>query len=298
MTGVTVLGSLNVDEIATVSRLPEPGETVLATGLMRRPGGKGANQAVAAARAGARVRMVGATGDDTGDALLRTALSADDVDTGALRHVADQPTGLAVVTVQDDGENTITVVPGANAALGDDDVAAACERLATGDTLLLQLEVPLPVVAEAARAASAAGARVVLNAAPARPVDDVLADVDVLVVNEHECLVLAGAQADPTAAGATLAQAHGLLVVVTLGAGGAAWTTGAAPVVHPAPQVRAVDTTGAGDTFTGYLVAALDRGLDTDAALRLAVAAASIAVTRPGAQDGIPYAADVLASPG
>ena len=172
MSGVTVLGSLNVDEIATVPRLPAPGETVLATGLMRRPGGKGANQAVAAARAGARVRMVGATGDDAGDALLRTALTADDVDTSALRCVAGEPTGLAVVTVQDDGENTITVVSGANAALRHDDVATACEPLATGDTLLLQLEVPLAVVVEAARLASTAGARVVLNAAPARPVDD------------------------------------------------------------------------------------------------------------------------------
>ncbi len=298
MTGVTVLGSLNVDEIATVTRLPAPGETVLATGLTRRPGGKGANQAVAAARAGARVRMVGATGDDAGDSLLRAALAADGVDSTAVRCLSGVPTGLALVTVQDDGENTITVVTGANRALGAADALDACEGLGDGDALLLQLEVPYAVVAEAARAASVAGARVVLNAAPAAPVDDLLPDVDVLVVNEHECRTLATGRTDPAAAAVSLARAHGLLVVVTLGAGGAAWTAGEEPVTYPAPAVRAVDSTGAGDTFTGFLAAGLASGSTIDHALPIAVAAASIAVTRVGAQEGIPYAADVLRSAG
>ena len=291
---VTVLGSLNVDEVASVPRLPAPGETVLATRLLRVPGGKGANQAVAAARAGARVRMVGATGDDIGDPLLRRALGADGVDGTDVRRLTGTPTGLAMVTVQDDGENTITVVSGANGALGDDDVAAACAWLGPADTLLMQLEVPYPAVAEAARRASAAGARVVLNAAPAGPVDHLLGDIDVLVVNEHECRAVSPDHSEPADAAVALATRHRLLVVVTLGARGAGWTAGQPLVLHPAPDVQAVDTTGAGDTFTGYLAAGLDAGREVDDAVRFAVTAASTAVTRPGAQAGIPYAADLV----
>ncbi len=302
MSTLTVLGSLNVDQIVTVPGLPAAGETVLARDLLRRPGGKGANQAVAAARAGASVRMVGATGDDEGGRLLRAALVDDGIDVDAVRRVPDAPTGLAVVSVQDDGENTITVVSGANGLVGDDDVHAACEGLDPGDTLVLQLEIPLAAVADAARRAAAVGARVLLNAAPApRPdsgsepvLGSALGPVDVLVVNEHECRVLAGGGDEgPQQAAAALAEAHDALVVVTLGARGAAWTAGGPIATQQAPDVRAVDTTGAGDTFTGYLAAALHDGADPADAVRLAVTAASTAVTRLGAQEGIPRRADL-----
>ena len=289
MSRVTVLGSLNVDQVVSVPALPAPGQTVLATALDRRPGGKGANQAVAAARAGARVRMAAAVGADDGGALLVQALTADGVDTRMVREVTDSPTGLAIVTVQADGENTITVVPGANATVGPADVLAACEDLGEGDTLMMQLEVPFATVVEAARRAGSMGARVVLNAAPPQPADAALDHVDVLVVNEHECLALARSSGSARDAALELATRHHLLVVVTLGAAGAAWTSGGPPAVHAAPAVEAVDTTGAGDTFTGYLTAALHEGADVDDAVRLAVRAASTAVTRRGAQDGIPF---------
>ena len=285
---VVVVGSANVDLVVSVPRHPAPGETVLGGDLRRSPGGKGANQAVAAGRAGARTALLGALGPDDGADLLLGSLHAAGVDTGLVARTA-APTGTAFISVSTDGENTIVVAPGANAGVALD--ADALARVATADVLLAQLEVPLEPVLAAARARRA-GARFVLNAAPSRPLPDELTDaVDVLVVNEHEALDLAGGPDVGSAVTALLARVPA--VVVTLGARGCLVAErGTAAVEVPAPRVAPVDTTGAGDTFCGVLAAALADGRSLVAAARHASAAAALAVTRPGAQDAVPTAAE------
>ena len=277
---VIVLGSANVDMVLGVERYPGPGETVVATGHREAPGGKGLNQAVAAARAGARTTLVAAVGDDDAGRSLLGTLRDEHVDTSALDVVAS-PTGRAVVIVQPSGENTIVVVSGANAGLSLGDHARSV--LTGGSVLVAQLEVPLPVVEEAFRAARAAGVTTVLNAAPALPVTDaLLGDVDVLVVNEHEATLLAGGT-DPVAAATRLCE-RARRTVVTLGADGAVLVdaTGVLTSV-PGIPAEAVDTTGAGDAFVGNLAAALARRLPLDDAVELAVAAGSVTVERSGA---------------
>lgn len=269
---VLVVGSLNVDVTTTVERHPGPGETVLGDGLTRSPGGKGANQAVAAAAAGARTRMVGAVGADAEGAAYRAGLSGQGVDTSAVRVVDGLPTGTALVLLDPAGENCIVVIPGANAAVSAADVDAALAAQPP-DVVLLQHEVPLDVVAHAVRAGAAAGARVVLNVAPYADLPaDVLTLADPVVANEHEAEQLA-----------RLGVELGSLLV-TLGAAGATWTRDGVDVMVPAPVVEAVDTTGAGDAFCGALCAALAGGLDDRAALEAGVAAGAQAVTRRGAQ--------------
>ncbi|MCA0335547.1 MAG: PfkB family carbohydrate kinase [Actinobacteria bacterium] len=268
---VLVLGSLNVDLVTSVERHPRPGETLLGEGLSRLAGGKGANQAVAAAAAGATVAMVGCVGDDEGGTAYVSRLAGRGIDVSGVRTVAGQPTGTALIAVSDDGENTIIVVPGANAALDDREVAAV-DDLGPGDVLLLQLEVPLRVVCAAARRAAGRGARVVLNTAPYAAVPaDVVALADPLVANEHESVALAESGLVPGS------------LLVTYGANGTAWNgrTWSAQVV---PRHQVVDTTGAGDAFCGALAAALATGADEDTAMRKALAAGAAAVRHTGAQ--------------
>ncbi len=299
MGDVTVLGSLNVDIVTTVPRLPERGETVAGGRLHRLPGGKGANQAVACARAGATVRMAGACGADDGGDLLLGALQREGIDTSFVSRPPDVPTGTATILVEESGENMIALTQGANGHLDEAHVETVCAALRAGDVLLVQWEVPLPVVRRAVRLASSRGATVVLNAAPVpQDLDFPLSEVDVLLVNEHEARQLAaghGAAADQGPdegsvedCARALAARHGCLVVATLGARGALATRGEQPRTFPAPRVRATDTVGAGDAFAGYLAAALSRGADEQAAIERAVLAASIAVTRPGAQEAMP----------
>ena len=293
---VHVLGSLNVDLVTRVRRLPRPGETVAGDDLQRNPGGKGANQAVAAARAGAAVRMIGACGADEGGDVVLDALARDGIDVSGVRRLADVPTGTATILVEDGGENVIALGPGANSRWGPSDATDSLGGITTGDVLLLQLEVPPAVTLDAARAARAIGATVVLNAAPLdAPVPGLLDDVDLLVVNEHEVRAVRGVGHGPGGELATeLAAQEGVDVVVTLGAEGALLCRpGRRPQHCPAPTVAAVDAVGAGDTFTGYLAAGLAAGDDRLLAVRRAVVAASTAVTRPGAQSAIPHAADL-----
>jgi ribokinase len=285
---VVVVGSINVDVSVTVDALPRPGETLMAGSVRRSGGGKGANQAVAAARAGgARTLMVGCVGDDGDGADMRRSLTASGVDVRAVTTSRDEPTGTALITVDAAAENTIVVAAGANGAVRVDE--AAREALAEADVVLAQLEIPQQIVLEAARARHE-GALLLLNAAPWAPLlPDLLAEVDVLVVNEHEARGLTGHDDVDEAVETLLADVPAVLV--TLGAAGSRLQRrGEDAVTVTTPRVTAVDTTGAGDTFCGVLGAALAAGEPERVALQRASAAASIAVERRGAQDAVPTA--------
>ena len=264
---ITVVGSANLDLVAFTERLPRPGETLTATDFERVPGGKGANQAVAAARLGADVRFVGCVGDDEHGRLALAGLEDAGVDLSALRH-ADEPTGIAMIVVDGAAENQIVVVPGANARLHPDDVATD-----GADGVLVQLEIPLEAVSRAAEA----DAFVCLNAAPARAVpDEVLARCDLIVANSLELDALGSTPLGP-------------LFAVTLGAQGALLLEGGEEVARAMPPaVTAVDGTAAGDAFCACLVVSLLEGRDRDEALRRACAAGAIAASRPGAQPSLP----------
>ncbi len=281
---VFVVGSLNADHRVQVTRLPAPGETVLASDTALTAGGKGANQAVAAARAGAPTRIVGAIGDDQDGRLLQRALTEQDIDARYLRVIPDAETGCALITVDRHGENTIVVVAGANAKLTVADIDNALHDMGERDLLLLQLETPEQLVRHAARVAADAGGTVVLNPTPVPDaVRSLFDDVDILVVNEHELAHLAD---DIT----SLARVADATVICTLGADGVD-VTHRGDVEHiPASAVDAVDTTAAGDTFIGYLAALLAAAPgDILGAIKVAVLAAGVTVTRPGAIDSIPY---------
>ncbi|MEV8367158.1 ribokinase [Streptomyces niveus] len=303
-TTVFVVGSLNADQLLEVPAFPAAGETVLASDVLITAGGKGGNQAVAAARAGAAVVMIGALGDDAHGVLVRGALTESGVDTGWVRTADGTHTGTAVVAVEAGGENRIIVASGANARLTRQDVEAGLAGAGPGDLVLLQLETPVAVVAHAARFAKERGATVVLNAAPA-PADSgcLTTDIDVLVVNQVEMRAVAelvgagaGTGGPGDVAGTVLATSRTLncVVVCTTGADGAYVNVGDRVAHIPAVQVTAVDTTAAGDTYTGYLAAALARGeTDLTAALTTASAAAAVTVTRRGAMASIPYAHEI-----
>ncbi|MFB4309268.1 ribokinase [Actinomadura sp. GTD37] len=288
---VVVVGSVNADLVVGVDRRPAPGETVLGSDLVVHPGGKGANQAVAAARLGGRAGIVGRVGDDGYGELLRGALAADGVDLAHLATTPGVPTGVALITVGPDGDNSIIVSPGANARLGAADVAAARAMIAGASVVSFQLEVPLPAVEAAARAAAEAGGRVVLNLSPPAPVPDgLLALCDPLVVNEHEAAFLLDGAVDDDAGAlaAALARSGPRSVVVTLGADGVVVADGDGVTAIPSPKADAVDTTGAGDAFTAALCLRLARGDALRDAARYATRVGAAAVTRRGAQSSYP----------
>lgn len=287
---VVVLGSANLDVVSSVPAIPAPGETVLSTGREERPGGKGLNQAVAAARAGARTRLLGAVGDDgAADVLLQVADEAG-IDTTLVRRVAGA-SGTAWIMVRPDGENAIVVDGAANTAvdsLSPDELRA----VSTARVLVMQLETPLPSIQEAARSAHDDGARVLLNAAPAQALpDELLSLVDVLVVNEHEARQLSGRDV-PSDAAQVLCGRVGA-VVITLGARGALILDADGERTVAGLAARVVDTTGAGDAFTGVLAAGLAAGATLDAAVGRAVVAGALAVEAAGAVPSIPDAAQI-----
>lgn len=291
-----VLGSINADLTVDVARLPRPGETVSGDHFAVRAGGKGANQALAAARAGATVVMAGAVGDDVFAAVALANLRPAGIDLGGVR-VVDAPTGIAMIQVAGDGENAIVVAPGANAAVTAADAAAL--GLGRGDVLLLQGEIPVDALAAGCAAARRAGARTLLNAAPFDPrLRDLLDLVDVLVVNEGEAAQLADV-CGPVIEGAPSVAARlgtaTLDVVVTRGARGLEAVIANQPVALEALAVDVIDSVGAGDTFCGYLAAGLAAaGAIEPAMLRRASVAASLACTRRGAQEAIPDSAEVV----
>ncbi|XVX19455.1 ribokinase [Actinomycetota bacterium] len=269
---VVVLGSLNVDLVTRVERHPRPGETLIGEELTRLAGGKGANQAVAAAAAGAEVVMVGRVGADDAGAAYRRRLCGLGIDVSGVETIPGASTGHAFIAVDDAGENTIIVVPGANHRSEGQSVHGAVDSLRPGDVLLMQLELPVPEVIWAARRADHLGARVVINAAPyaALPAD-VVALADPVVVNEHEALALAEAGLVPAS------------TLVTFGAHGISWDGEQYDAV-PVPPDEVVDTTGAGDAFCGALAAALAAGADRDAAVRKALRVGADSVRHAGAQ--------------
>jgi ribokinase len=292
---IVVFGSLNMDLVMKVPALPRPGETVLTETYESMPGGKGNNQAVAAARAGGAVRMVGAVGDDGFGLALLANLTENGVDARGVRMV-EGSTGVAWICVDRGGENFIAVASGANLKAEAADVPDAW--LGPGTTLVMQMEVPHQANWRLAARARTAGARTVLNAAPAAPVPaGVLDDLDVLVVNEIEAATVAAgrglAPADPVEAARALARASDLTCVVTLGAKGAVAATGEAVWAVDVMPIVPVDTTGAGDAFTGVLAAALDEGLPLPQAMRRAGTAAALACLALGAQESLPTGAAI-----
>jgi ribokinase len=280
---IVVLGSANADLVVGVDRRPGPGETVLGSDTTVLPGGKGANAAVAAGRLGARVAFLGAVGRDVYGDLLVDSMTSAGVDVALVRR-AERPTGIAYITVTPDGENSIVVSPGANASLTVDDVHLGAARV-----LAASLEVPVPVVEHAVAMAAASGARAVVNLAPAARLSPAaLSTVDPLVVNEHEAGWLAGST-DPR----RLLDLGPRSVVITLGARGAVLADGTGVHEIPAPSVKPVDTTGAGDAFTGALAVGLASGQDLVRAAELAVRVAAVSVTRRGAQPSYPTLAEL-----
>ncbi|MFI9149040.1 ribokinase [Streptomyces sp. NPDC053367] len=291
MTHIAVLGSTNMDLVAYVEKAPQRGETVTGREFRTIPGGKGANQAIAAAHAGATVSMIGAVGNDSFGAKLRSTLEHSGVETDSLRTV-EGPSGTAHIVVDDEGGNSIVVIPGANGTV--DHLSPGDEGLiASADALLLQLEIPLAAVLAGAQAARAHGVRTILTPAPAQPLPiELLAATDLLVPNEHEAATLTGRTDARAAAVALLEEVPE--VVVTLGSAGCLYAArGADPVTVPAPQVTAVDSTGAGDTFVGTLAVALGEGRPMPEALRWAAEAAAMSVQREGASTSMPYRSEI-----
>lgn len=297
---VVVLGSANADLVVAVPRRPGGGETLLGSDLQLFPGGKGANQAAAAARSGARVRFLGCVGHDAHGEFLLEHLATAGVDVVDVERT-DRPTGTALILLTPDGENSIVVSPGANHAVDQVQAERWANTWMQAQVLVVSLEIPLATACHLVKRAARAGVRVVLNVAPAQPIKhEVLACCDPLVVNEHEARTVLGDQlgsevSDFRQVAAALLAGGARSVVITLGAAGAVVGEGHTVTHVPAYQVDPVDTTGAGDAFVGGLAAELARGAKLPAAVGFATALAALAVGRMGAQSSYVDRAEVLA---
>lgn len=292
---IVVVGSLNMDLVVRTPRHPKVGETLIGSGFGTYPGGKGANQAVAAARLGAPVRMIGRVGADAfGDALLAT-VARDSVDTRYIKKDSELPSGVALIAVDDAGANTIIVASGANMRLTAEDVSAAEAAFEGAGVLLLQLESPLPAIERAIELAHKHHVQVILNPAPARTLEaKLLQSVDYLIPNETESQLLVGAES--VGAAVTRLKELGIPnLIVTLGGDGLRVESHAISQHIPAYRVKAVDTVAAGDAFVGGFAVALSEGLSIMDAATFGNAAAAIAVTRPGAQPSLPNRAELEA---
>jgi ribokinase len=281
---VAVLGSINMDLVVRVSELPGPGDTVLGDRLHTIPGGKGANQAVAAARLGARVRMIGRVGADAFGAELVAGLREDGVDTSGVAVDASEPSGAALIVVDRGGQNTITVAPGANARVAEAEVMRLRQGLGPGDVVVLQLEIPLPAVLAAIEAAHEAGALVILNAAPSAALAGrQMPNVDLLIVNEGEAAELGGQG---------LRESVGALAVTLGAAGSIVYEKDRETRIQP-QRVEAVDATAAGDALVGAAAYSLARGSNVADAIRLGGAAGAAAATKMGARPSLPWPDDL-----
>jgi len=292
MPKITVAGSLNMDLCVETPRVPVMGETILGGGFFTSPGGKGANQAVAAAKLGAEVTMLGRAGSDAFGTQLIDNLRSNGVNTEHIRVTDDAPTGVAVILLKD-GDNCIIVDPGANALLAPEDISGAEPVIAASDALVLQLEIPLPAARRAMELARAHGVTVLLNPAPAQTLPaGFLALADILTPNESECEILTGIT-DMRRAARALTSMGIARVVVTLGGKGVMYSDGDRMVHRPALSVNVVDTTAAGDSFTGALAVSLAGGADFSDAVDFAQAVAALTVTRRGAQESLPRLEEV-----
>lgn len=294
---ITVIGSINMDLIGTTARLPAPGETVSGSDFTTAPGGKGANQALAARRAGASVKMVGATGDDAFAAEALALLEAAGTDLGGV-HKLEGATGIALILVGGDGENVIVVIPGANGKVTAQDAGEAIASMSPGDTVLLQMEIPEAAVRVALEASRAKGVRSILNIAPLTDAVTRLAPLaDILIANETEFARLSGKPVEGLAeVQAELEALHGKTgqcLIVTLGGDGVLWARDGKSGHILSLKIKPVDTVGAGDTFCGYLAQGLDAGRAFEEAVRRAAVAGALACLTPGAQPSIPLAGDV-----
>lgn len=294
---ITVFGSTNLDQVGTVSRLPKPGETVAGGTFSMAAGGKGANQALAARRAGSDVRHFSAVGADAFAEAALELLKADGVDLSDLK-ISSGPTGIAMIFVDGNGENVIAVLPGANGTLTPADADKALAGLGDGAVLLLQQEIPQAATERALDLARAQNVTSILNTAPFLDSTRAIAPkASILVANETEFGLLTGTGIEQLdAAMLEWSTSHDQTVIVTLGPDGARAATRTGFIQVPAMKVKPVDTVGAGDTFCGYLAAGLDSGLDLEAAMKRAAVAASLACLKAGAQPAIPYAKDVAAA--
>ncbi|MCF5702078.1 MULTISPECIES: ribokinase [Pseudomonas] len=297
---VVVIGSLNMDLVTRAPRLPRGGETLIGHSFTTVSGGKGANQAVAAARLGAQVAMVGCVGNDDYGVQLRDALLAEEVDCQAVSAVEDS-SGVALIVVDDNSQNAIVIVAGANGAMTPAVIDRFDAVLQAADVVICQLEIPDATVGHALKRARALGKTVILNPAPAsRPLPaDWFAAIDYLIPNESEAAALSGLPVDSlqtaeNAASHLIALGAGK-VIITLGAEGSLFASGKGFEHFPAPKVKAVDTTAAGDTFVGGFAAALAGGKSEAEAIRYGQIAAALSVTRAGAQPSIPTMSDVQA---
>lgn len=291
---IAVVGSINMDLVFRMPRMPAPGETLMGHSFHQIQGGKGANQAVAAARMGAQVSFIACVGDDAFGASSVQALARDGIATQHIRTVAQCATGVAGILLDDAGQNSIVLAPGANAQLSCDDISRASETLAKAKLLLCQLETPLRSVLHAITSAKSAGVAVLLNPAPAQQLDDaVLAQVDYLVLNETEATLISGVEVSDLQsaqhAAARLQERGAHIVVITLGALGVWVAEVGAAYFLPAYVVEVVDTTAAGDSFVGAFAVAMAEGSEVRAACQLAQAAGALAVTQLGAQTSIPH---------
>ena len=300
MAEVFVVGSINQDFVLKVERRPEPGETVTDAVLSTHHGGKGSNQAAAAARLGASVIMLGRVGEDEFGEPQFVNLRDQGVDTSLIERLEGWKTGSAFITVTPDGENVITVAPGANRGLSDEDIEAAADAIAEAEILVAQMEVSPETVAKAIEVAARVGTRVLVNLAPPFEVGRAfLAKLDPLVVNEHEAAFLLGEKVKGVegalSAAPRLLELGPRSAVVTLGAEGAVFAEGDSSGHLPAPLAKVVDTTGAGDAFVGALAVRLAQGAPLEEAVAYAARAGAAAVTREGAQGSLPTHAEIEA---
>lgn len=290
---IVVFGSINIDLVARTPHLPAPGETVQGHSFTTTPGGKGANQAVACARLGAPTQMIGRVGDDAFRTLLLDNLRANGVDTSSVECSPHTSSGVAVISVDDNAENNIIIIPGANGTIDRSDLAHLDHTLHGANTLLMQLEIGIEYVIAAARMARQQGIRVILDPAPARPLpDDLYRLVDILTPNEVEAATLVGFPildpADVEHAAQRLLAFGARIIVIKLGDRGAYWSDGIAKAFVPTFKVAAIDTVAAGDAFNGGLAVALAEGHTFSEAIQWGVAAGALATTKRGAQASMP----------
>ena len=297
MSKIVIVGSSNVDMTICVKNIPRPGETIGDGRFLQANGGKGANQAVTAGRMGGNPLFLTCVGNDLNGRSLEAQFAKDGIDTSCMKF-SDVPTGVALIYVEDSGENCIAVAPGANAELKPSDITAAAPKIAEADYMLLQLEIPMETVCKAVDVAYEAGVKVVLNPAPMFPVpDETLAKLYLITPNETEAEKLTGikveTEADALKAAAVLLAKGVKNVIITMGSTGSVCLTPEESIFVPAKKVKAVDTVGAGDVYNGALVTALSEGKSMKAAMEFATACSAIAVTRLGAQTGVPTRSEV-----